>query len=55
MVVVPEIVTRLLRDEKKKKKKTTSEKTLIYSAPLAFTLPAPLTRANQTIQHWQGC
>lgn len=54
MVVVPEIVTRLLRDEKKKKK-TTSEKTLIYSAPLAFTLPAPLTRANQTIQHWQGC
>lgn len=41
--------------KKKKKKKTTSEKTLIYSVPLAFTFPAQLTCANQTIQHWQGC
>lgn len=54
MVVVPEIVTRLLLKEKKRKKKT-SEKTLIYSVPLAFTFPAQLTCANQTIQRWQGC
>lgn len=50
MVVVPEIVTCLLL-----KKKKTSEKTLIYSVPLAFSFPAQLTCANQMIQHWQGC